>query len=103
MGAGGQQVIQRGGLGNHNSITAAAVTLTNAVHDHKYDGFFHEKVSSNIVCAGSALFMHFISRTILHHFCSSYNNFFKNLRNIRKKSRRNCPKGQISPGFFKKV
>ena len=34
MGAGSQQTVQSGGLGLNNSIAAAAVALTNAVHDH---------------------------------------------------------------------
>jgi len=34
MGAGSQQMIQRGGLGYCNSIAAAAVALANAVHNN---------------------------------------------------------------------
>ncbi len=36
-----QQIVQRGGLGDHNSITAAAVTLADTVHNYQYNGFFH--------------------------------------------------------------
>jgi hypothetical protein len=34
MGAGGQQIVQGGSLGYHNSVTAAAVALAHAVHDY---------------------------------------------------------------------
>ena len=44
MGASSQQIVQSGGLSNHNSITAAAVTLADAVHDYQNNGFFHNKV-----------------------------------------------------------
>ena len=58
-------------------------------------------VHSNIVCARCALFMHFISRTILHHFGASYNNFFENLQNTRKKPDRIGKKGIFCLGILK--
>ena len=42
MGAGGKQMIQRGGLSNRDRV-AAAVTLADTVHDNKNNGFFHNK------------------------------------------------------------
>ena len=42
MGAGGKQMIQCGGLGNRDRIAAAAVTLADAIHDNKNNGFFHK-------------------------------------------------------------
>jgi len=47
--------------------------------------------------------MHFISRTILHHFGASYNTFFENLQNTRKNDHRNWPKGQFFLTLVKKV
>ena len=43
VGAGCQKTVQSGGLGLHNSIAAAAVTLTNAVHNNHYNGFHRKK------------------------------------------------------------
>ena len=43
MGAGGKQMIQRGGLSDRDRVAAAAVTLADAVHDNKNNGFFHNK------------------------------------------------------------
>ena len=43
MGAGDKQMIQRGGLSNRDRVAAAAVTLADAVHDNKNNGFFHNK------------------------------------------------------------
>ena len=42
VGAGSQQVIQRGGLGHGHRVAAAAVALADAVHNYKYNGFFHD-------------------------------------------------------------
>ena len=41
VGAGGKQAVQGGGVGLGNSIAAAAVSLAYAVHNYKYNGFFH--------------------------------------------------------------
>ena len=41
MGAGFQQHIQRRSLCNRDRVAAAAVTLTNAVHNDQYNRFFH--------------------------------------------------------------
>ena len=43
MGAGGKQMIQRGGLSDRDRVAAAAVTLADTVHDNKNNGFFHNK------------------------------------------------------------
>ena len=43
MGAGGKQMIQRGGLSDRDRVATAAVTLADAVHDNKNNGFFHNK------------------------------------------------------------
>ena len=42
VGAGSQQLVQGGGFCNGHSIAAAAVTLAHAVHNYKYNGFFHD-------------------------------------------------------------
>jgi hypothetical protein len=34
MGAGSKKIVQGGSLSDHNSVTAAAVTLTDTVHDY---------------------------------------------------------------------
>ncbi len=41
VGAGFQQAVQGGGVGDLHGIAAAAVALADAVHDHKNNGFFH--------------------------------------------------------------
>ena len=43
VGAGFQQMIQRGGLGVLHSVAAAAVALAHAVHNYQYNGFLHNK------------------------------------------------------------
>ena len=42
MGAGFQQVIQRGSLCHGHGIAAAAVALADTVHNHQNNGFFHK-------------------------------------------------------------
>jgi hypothetical protein len=44
-------MIQRGGLGNHNGIAAAAVALTDAIHDYKNNRFFHDELPPKRVCS----------------------------------------------------
>ena len=44
VGAGGKQMIQGGCLGDCNSVAAAAVTLADAIHNDKYNGFFHDNL-----------------------------------------------------------
>ena len=41
MGAGGKQMVKGRGIGNLHSIAAAAVTQTDAVHNHQYNRLFH--------------------------------------------------------------
>ena len=41
VGAGGEQMVQGGSLGYRHSVAAAAVALAHAVHNYKYNGFFH--------------------------------------------------------------
>jgi hypothetical protein len=73
MGAGCQQIVQRGGLCHHNSVAAAAVALANAVHDYQYNGFLH-KINSKSEYIRRIL--HFIGHIILHHILRTYNLFF---------------------------
>ena len=40
-GAGGHQLVERRGVGLLDRVAGAAVAASNAVHDHKYDRFFH--------------------------------------------------------------
>ena len=40
-GAGGHQLVERRGVGLLDCVAGAAVAASNAVHDHKYDRFFH--------------------------------------------------------------
>ena len=42
MGAGSEQMVQSRGIGVLHSIAAAAVALADAVHNDKYNGFFHK-------------------------------------------------------------
>ena len=74
MGAGGQQMIQRGGLGYRYRVAAAAVTFADTVHDNQYNGFFHKYIPPKYQYAGIVL--QFIVRIILHHFFRTYNCFF---------------------------
>jgi hypothetical protein len=48
VGAGGKQIVEGGGVGQLDSIAAAAVALTDAVHDYENNGFFHCKYLQNI-------------------------------------------------------
>ena len=41
-----EKIVQSGGLGDHNSIAAAAVTLADTVHDYENNRFFHSKITS---------------------------------------------------------
>ena len=51
IGAGGEEVVQVGSLGNRHSVAAAAVTLADAVHNHQYNRFFHRNSSSKYFAA----------------------------------------------------
>jgi hypothetical protein len=50
MGAGSKQFIKGRGLGYSYGIAAAAIALTNAVHDDQNNRFFHISVSFLWVC-----------------------------------------------------
>ena len=73
MGAGFQQHIQSGGLGDLDRVAAAAVTLANAVHNDQYNRFFHNELPPK---ASFRVVLHFIRPLILHHIDASYNYFF---------------------------
>ena len=73
VGAGSKQTVQGGGVGLRHSIAAAAVALAYAVHNYKYNGFFHRYSLRKtyllcIFCALSVVLFYYISRKVTSHF-----------------------------------
>jgi hypothetical protein len=73
MGAGGEQTVQRGGLGHDDRIAAATVTFAYAVHNNQYNGFHLGFTSKKLKSIKS----HYNTNTILQHFCQKYNCFLE--------------------------
>ena len=69
IGAGSKQVVQSGGVGNLDSIAAAAVTLADTIHDYQNNGFFHEyylqkRVSSHNFCILTVVLFYIIFKKL---------------------------------------
>jgi hypothetical protein len=78
VGAGGEQVVQGGGVGQLDGIAAATVALTDAVHDYENNGFLHCKYLQKILMPNAwgvkCAFFHFYYFTL---FLSRIQLFFQ--------------------------
>ena len=85
VGAGCEQVVQGGGVGQLDGIAAAAVALADAVHDYENNGFLHCKYLQKMLCpkvtGAKIAFFHFYYFTL---FLIRLQLFFQILWNEQK-------------------